>query len=573
MRKITVTLFLAVFTMFAYSQTIVSTAPENKKGILEEYTGIHCGFCPQGHTIANQIKAANPTNFFIINVHAGGYAVPAAGEPDFRTDFGQALANQSQLYGYPAGTINRHYFGYSQQGSPSGATALSRGSWSNAFNTLKTQPSYVNLATEANIDITSREITVHVESYYTGNSPQSSNFLNVALVQNNTTGPQSGGNMGNNYNHNHRLVHMLTGQWGEEITTTSIGTFVDRTYTYTIPPTYNGVFADMDEFEVVVFMTENHQEIISGNGAAVTTSGTLAQNDANLFEIADVKGNCATTITPKLTLYNAGATALTSLAIDYNVNGGATQTYNWSGSIASLGVSEITLPVTGFTLNNTNTITATITTNDDNSTNNTSVTTFGQYDFMPEVQNNVTIFIDTDNWGYELTWKLYNSAGTVVQSGGGTGSNGSAGSYGNNITVNEYYTLPSDCYRLEVSDAYSDGGNAVVIRNANNDNITYVAGSYGAFGEVSFTVSSTASVNELAFAEVVMYPNPTNGVVTITEAKDLNVAIYSVLGKEVYNSTISSNLETINLATLISGVYLVNLSDGNKTSIKKLIIQ
>ena len=47
--------------------------------------------------------------------------------------------------------------------------------------------------------------------------------------------------MGNEYNHMHRLVHMVTGQWGTVIPTTTTGTFVDETYTYTIPADYNGV--------------------------------------------------------------------------------------------------------------------------------------------------------------------------------------------------------------------------------------------------------------------------------------------------------------------------------------------
>jgi hypothetical protein len=69
-------------------------------------------------------------------------------------------------------------------------------------------------------------LTVTVESYYTGTSPVATNKLNVALLQNNTLGPQTGGNMGNNYNHQHRLVHMLTGQWGTTISSTTTGSFI-----------------------------------------------------------------------------------------------------------------------------------------------------------------------------------------------------------------------------------------------------------------------------------------------------------------------------------------------------------
>ena len=41
-------IFLLASNLFL-AQTIVSTSPENKKIILEEYTGIHCTYCPDGH--------------------------------------------------------------------------------------------------------------------------------------------------------------------------------------------------------------------------------------------------------------------------------------------------------------------------------------------------------------------------------------------------------------------------------------------------------------------------------------------------------------------------------------------
>ena len=52
---------------FAHSQTFVSTTPENKKVILEEYTGIHCGACPGGHFQSQTLYNANPGNLFVIN--------------------------------------------------------------------------------------------------------------------------------------------------------------------------------------------------------------------------------------------------------------------------------------------------------------------------------------------------------------------------------------------------------------------------------------------------------------------------------------------------------------------------
>lgn len=98
-------------------QTIVSTNPENAKVILEEFTGIYCTYCPEGHAIAEAIQDQNPDDVFIINIHAGSFAAPLPGDPDFRTPWGTALVQQSELIGYPAGTVNRLFFqGLSQNG-------------------------------------------------------------------------------------------------------------------------------------------------------------------------------------------------------------------------------------------------------------------------------------------------------------------------------------------------------------------------------------------------------------------------------------------------------------------------
>lgn len=450
---------------------------------------------------------------------------------------------------------------------------MGRGSWENSFNQLKTQSSYLNVGVEAEINIATREITVHTEVFYTGNSPVNTNFLNVALLQNHTAGPQSGGNAGNNYDHNHRLVHLLTGQWGEAITTTGIMSFVDRTITYTVPIEYNGVYVDMNQLEVVSFVTETHQEIVSGKGAPVTTTGTLLQNDANLYQVGISKGNCNLLISPDFSIYNAGQTPITSLAIEYTINGGATQTYNWTGSIPSLGTTKVTLPQSALNLLNSNSVEVTITNSDGNIGNNTSTKTFTRDEFLPETAEDIHVFIATDNWGYELTWNIKNSSGVVVASGGGDGTNGSPGSYANNTTVTEVYHLPQDCYLLRVNDAYSDGGNAVVIRTTDDQNVTYVAGGYGAGDDVSFKTSSTAAVATHIFKEVEFYPNPAKGEITFVQAKDLDISIYNVFGKEVYHSTLLSNSENVNLSNLASGVYMVNISNKEKKEIRKLILK
>ncbi|MBA4153973.1 Omp28-related outer membrane protein [Flavobacterium sp.] len=567
------TLLTAVLLTFGYtnSQTFVNTNPENKKVILEEFTGIHCVYCPQGHAIANSIKNANPNNVFLINVHVGGYAEPTSGEPDFRTSFGTAIAGQTGLVGYPAGTVNRTAFPGLNQGAL-GTTAMNRGNWSNASNQTLAQSSYVNVGVQGVIDAQTRQLTVTVEVYYTGNSPISTNKLNIALLQNNTLGPQTGGNMGNNYNHQHRLVHLLTGQWGTDITTTTNGSFYTQTFNYTIPAAYNNIPAEIGEMELVAFVTETQQKIISGNGAKPTYTG-LANNDAKVKSIETIGEQCTNSIGPKVTIQNNGQTPLTSLSIDYAINSGATQNYVWTGNLAPLTSAIVQLPAVSYTLLPTNTVTITIP-NDDNVSNNSGAINFNK---AVETQfTNITVKISTDQYGSETTWNLKNSAGTTVAQGGPYTDAGAAGVFPK-PDVN--LTLANDCYTFSIIDSYGDGmccsyGNGSYQVLANGVLIPgMTGGNFGSGESKKYGVNTNLSVSAFDANSIKFYPNPTNGMITISLPEMAKVSITDLSGKLISTSTLEAGDSTLNLSDLSSGIYLINFIGDNFAKTDKIILK
>ena len=179
MKRISILAILVFFTNILVAQNFVSTTPENKNVVLEEFTGIHCGYCPDGHRLGQLFHDQNPGNVVLINIHSGGYAVPNANEPDFRTSFGDAIEGIANVSGYPAGTINRHLFSGMQQGS---GTAMSRGDWATAAGQVMPQSSPVNVWSEAIVDMGTNTLTVNVELYYTGTQTINSNMLNVAVL-------------------------------------------------------------------------------------------------------------------------------------------------------------------------------------------------------------------------------------------------------------------------------------------------------------------------------------------------------------------------------------------------------
>ena len=86
-----------------------------------------------------------------------------------------------------------------------------------------------------------------------------------------------------------------------------------------------------------------------------------------------------------------------------------------------------------------------------------------------------------------------------------------------------------------------------------------------------FSVTLQTQNNEIAGLKV--YPNPvSNGVLHIESNlnAERTVSLFDVLGKEVIKTTTSNT--TINIANLNSGIYIVKITEGEKTAIKKLIV-
>ncbi|RMA57737.1 T9SS type A sorting domain-containing protein [Ulvibacter antarcticus] len=558
-KKISLFLGVMLLSFGAIAQTIVSTSPENKKVILEEFTGIHCVFCPDGHAIAQAIKDANPDNAFLINIHVGSYANPNTGEPDFRTPYGTAIVGQTGLVGYPAATVNRLNFPGYEQGS-SGSTAMSRNRWTAASNQTLAVGSYANVGVEASINVQTNMLTVHVEGYYTGSSPEATNLLNVALLQNNTLGPQTGGNSGNEYNHQHRLVEMITGQWGADINTTTTGTFVDETYTYPIPLDYNGVPVDLIDLEVVAFISETHQKVVSGSGTLPTFTGITIANDASLESIEDFDVDCFTMVEPVIEIKNLGNDPITNLDIEYSINGGTPAVYNWTGEILSYYTEEITLPGLTYTPEVSNILNVTIP-NDDNNSNNSGDVTFRS---ASDTSGSITMVLNTDGAGADCTYTIQDPTGTVVSSGG---------PYDNNVTIERTYNFGLGCYyTFTLIDAAGNGGTTLTLTDETGNQFFETDGSFTNEAVSEFSSTGALGVDDNALQGVKIYPNPVTSVLNIQNAEKASIVVFNMLGQTLLSKSDISMNEQIEVSQFSAGTYFVKIIDGNAVKTAKFIV-
>jgi len=560
-------LFTLISCLTGFSQSIVSTDSQNKKVILEEYTGIYCTFCPDGHSRAQALKNQYPDDVFLINIHTGSFAVPSPADPDFRTPFGDAIASQSNLTGYPSGSVNRQYF---SSLASNGGTAMGRGNWNTAASQVLNQSAYVNVGVEATINVQNNELTVHVEGYYTGNSPQNTNYLNVVLTQNNTLGPQTGGGMGSDYNHMHRLVHMITGQWGEVISTTSTGSFIDETFTYTIPSNYNGIDVLITELNVIAFITETQQEIISGAEYTPTFVGIEHSNDAAVMGLDDnLNDNCGEIASPSVVVQNNGSDPITSLSIEYSINDGSSETYSWTGSIASLEFTSIELPSIGYSPSNTNSVNIIIS-DDDNNNNNSNTFYFDQSNSYET--SFVTLNLLTDNYGSETTWNLKDANGFIVAQGG---------PYTNNFTASLEIGIPSsnECYTFTINDSIGDGiccaygiGSYSISDDSGNE--IFSGGEFSSTEATTFRVGESLGLNSFTDENLKIFPNPSNGIFTVkTTITNSSYKIYNLVGQTIKSGFINNGENSIDIRNSKDGIYFLMIKSTNGEKIGYKLIK
>ena len=483
MMKKLLTIALGLVTTISFAQNFVSTSPENQNVVLEEFTGIYCGYCPDGHVIGQGLHDANPNDVFLINIHTGGYSNPnGPADPDFNSPFGAWIAGNTGLAGYPAGTVNRSTFqGIAPQGS-AGTTALSRGDWGAASNVILGMPSPVNVAAQASFDMGTGILSVNTETYYTSNVTNQNN-LHVAVVANNVPGPQSGAQNYNpgaiisgpwspTYNHQHMLLHMMDGQNGLEFNVTTAGTFIPNTHTWTVPTTNQngqttgGYFPDLDptNMAVVAFITDGDngagtEVILTGFEAAVIPIFPNAY-DANVTSSSAADVVCASEVNLEITFRNYGNQPLTSLDLGYKINGGALTNYPWTGNLLSGAQETVLISNVSFTPQANNTVDW-VASNpngqvDQNSTNNSTSTTFMHAFLNGDVIDGISaglinIALTTDGYGSETSWDVTAEDGTILGSA-------ATGTLASNMTYNETVSVgASECFTFNLYDSYGDG--------------------------------------------------------------------------------------------------------------------
>jgi hypothetical protein len=289
---------------------------------------------------------------------------------------------------------------------------------------------------------------------------------------------------------------------------------------------------------------------------------------------------------PKVVIKNTGSANLTSLTINYGLNGGPMSTYQWTGNLKFMDTATVNLGALTW-VEGASFFTATISNpnggQDQYLANNTRKSTFIYPTLLPET---FVVEFKTNNYPWENSYTIKNNTGQVI-----------AGRDGNmlspNVTYRDTLTLPTGCYTFELIDTGEDGlswwansaqGSGFIRFRRINPSSNLLSWNADFGGQIyrQFTVGLTNSTEELFSSQnqgITVYPNPSLGVVYVDFDKKTgdfaHVEVFSPLGKLVYTDRIDlnqANSYRMDLQHLNAGIYSLRIFNNKFSKVVKLMI-
>lgn len=338
------------------------------------------------------------------------------------------------------------------------------------------------------------------------------------------------------------------------------------------------IFTQNQKDRIIVIMnTSDRRKTLK-----TSTKGTAIPFFANDAEVKIEPDYCSANISDcsllpaptnkKVTLINRGTSPLTSVTLNYAMNGGANQTQSWTGSLAQNEFATVTLlnTATNGILNVS--IVTTNGTTDQRASNNTDSETYSPINYS---YTNYIFTLQQDFWGDETTWDLKDGTGVVKYSGGPySGKHSEALPLPAIITQN--WTLASNqCYTFTINDSQGDGiccdgGNGYYNIKSSDGLATVITGSSFGLKDIAFFTTNALGTNEFETStDIYLYPNPTKGTLNIQVPTAFGLpnsyTINNALGQKISQKNISKEADlTINTSTLSNGVYFITLAKENQ---------
>ncbi|MCK4678754.1 MAG: T9SS type A sorting domain-containing protein [Bacteroidales bacterium] len=545
--------FFTLLVSFLFAILFVTAQQvEREKVVVEIATGAWCGYCP-GAAMGADDLAANGHDVAILEYHNG--------DP-FTNIYSNARNAYYGIGGYPTA----HFDGVLEVVGGSASQSMYT-TYLPKYNQRKVIPSSFTIDLSFEPNGLTVDATIIIEKV--ASTTSTNMVLHLAVNESDIEYSWL------NQTHMHFVERiMVPDQYGTALDFSG-GNIIEINESFNMDASWV-----TENCELIAFIQDlDTKEILQGTMVSMATP--LYNLDAQVYEVFNVpENNCSGEIFPAISIKNWGSEVLTSLTIQYDVNGGDVQTYDWTGTLEFLSDETITLEPIAFPVLPENEFVVYCTNPngqpDDNQSNDTLVQPFIAAPVATFYR--VSLLLKTDASPQETTYEVINSDGVVLYSGGPF-------TQANAIVKDTFDLYNSDCYQFIMYDAGGDGlvGGFFTVREAILGGITL--GNGGEFGEIETVefevdfvgIEANSTINEI----VQIFPNPFIGngqiVLDIPETKKVVINIFNSLGKLIYTNNlgiVSAGEHAIPLHQdhLSAGLNFIQVRIGNKTMTEKVLL-
>lgn len=545
--------FLSLLTLSLIIGIGVINAQNQRTVVLECFTSTTCGPCASANPALDNLINNNADKLIAIKYHVNW---PAAGDP-------MNLHNP--------GDVSSKVSFYSINAVP---YSVGDGTW--VGNSSSVSQAMINqwAAVDSPIDMrmthyfNAAQDTMFVVVMGRASSAINSNSLklNISVIEKTMEYASAPGSNGERIFHN-VMKKLLPSAAGTSIAAMEAGDYFAYKYSWALANVMN-----VSELTAVAWLQDGTtKQMIQGCKSSDDVQPFFAKQ-AKISKLDHTKKTiCSSSVNPDIYVTNFGSETINSLAVNVSVNGTNIADLTWQGNIDFGKTAKINFGELIFadveTLEN-NEMIFEITQINGAADEYAPGTYRYAFDEAPVVVNKtLKLSIRTDDEPQNITWDIVKTSnGEVVVSGGPYEEPHKV--YSENIEL-----VDDDCYMFTIYDAGGNGmagGNGLYGIKVGSQ--TIISGNDFTDKESNeFYFTKNDGVAENISNDAHIYPNPSNGFITV-DVEGMNVlTVYNTTGQMVYNQSINDKT-TVDLSKLEKGTYLMVLTTKDGKNTKQVIV-
>lgn len=545
--------FLSLLTLSLIIGIGFINAQNQRTVVLECFTSTTCGPCASANPALDNLINNNADKLIAIKYHVNW---PAAGDPMNLHNPGDV---SSKVSFYSINAVPYSVGDGTWVGNSSSVSQAMINQWAAVDSPIDMRMTYYFNAAQDTMFVV---VMGRASSAINSNSLK----LNISVIEKTMEYASAPGSNGERIFHN-VMKKLLPSAAGTSIAAMEAGDYFAYKYSWALANVMN-----VSELTAVAWLQDGTtKQMIQGCKSSDDVQPFFAKQ-AKISKLDHTKKTiCSSSVNPDIYVTNFGSETINSLAVNVSVNGTSIADLTWQGNIDFGKTAKINFGELNFadveTLEN-NEMIFEITQINGAADEYAPGTYRYAFDEAPVVVNKtLKLSIRTDDEPQNITWDIVKTSnGEVVVSGGPYEEPHKV--YSENIEL-----VDDDCYMFTIYDAGGNGmagGNGLYGIKVGSQ--TIISGNDFTDKESNeFYFTKNDGVAENIGNDAHIYPNPSNGFITV-DVEGMNVlTVYNTTGQMVYNQSINDKT-TVDLSKLEKGTYLMVLTTKDGKNTKQVIV-